>query len=71
MIVTASFVLGMLACSLKSARACLLAGAGLMVVTAAAGDWIQAGAAIGAYNMGIALALCGAIAVGFPRDQVK
>lgn len=68
MIVTASFLLGIAICSLRSVRICLLAGAALLVFTGAGGHWIQAIAAIGAYNMGAALMLCGAIAIDLQRD---
>ncbi|NUS69850.1 MAG: hypothetical protein HOQ41_15975 [Ensifer adhaerens] len=69
MIVTASFVLGIAICGLKSARACLFAGTGLLALAGANGDWIQAAAAIGAYNMGVALMICGAIAIDLERDR--
>ncbi|MCK3779814.1 hypothetical protein MZK49_24275 [Ensifer sesbaniae] len=69
MIVTASFLLGIIACGLRSARACLFVGAALMAFAGAGGDWIEALATIGAYNMGLALMLCGAIAIDRQRDQ--
>ncbi|WP_077962727.1 hypothetical protein [Ensifer adhaerens] len=69
MIVTVSFLLGIAICGLRSARACLFAGTALLALSGAAGDWIQAAAAIGAYNMGVALMLCGAIAIGLERDR--
>ncbi|OCP07488.1 MULTISPECIES: hypothetical protein [unclassified Ensifer] len=69
MIVIASFLLGILACGLRSTRACLLAGMAVLALAGLGGDWIQATAAIGAYNMGVALALCGAIAIGLQRDR--
>ncbi|HEV7308658.1 hypothetical protein [Ensifer sp.] len=69
MIVTASFLLGLAACGLRSVRACLLIGAVLMALAGWSGDWIQVTAAIGAYNMGMALALCGAIAFGLQRHR--
>lgn len=68
MIVITAFLLGIVVCGLRSARAYLFAGAALLTLAAAGGDWIEAAAAIGAYNMGVALALCGAIAAGLPRD---
>ncbi|MGE6783307.1 hypothetical protein ACQKGL_12390 [Ensifer adhaerens] len=69
MIVTVSFLLGIAVCSLRSARACLFAGTALLALAGAAGDWIQAAAAIGAYNMGVALMICGALAIGLERDR--
>lgn len=75
MIVIAAFVLGITACCLRSAPTCVL----IAVVLAAAGalsgaitgtdNWLEIAAAIGGYNMGVALALCGAIAVGLPHDR--
>ncbi|HEV7321902.1 MAG TPA: hypothetical protein VGO04_25140 [Ensifer sp.] len=69
MIVIASFLLGIAICGLRSARVCMLAGSALVALAGIGGDWIQAAAAIGAYNMGVALALCGAIAIGLQRDR--
>ncbi|OCP23360.1 MULTISPECIES: hypothetical protein [unclassified Ensifer] len=75
MIVIAAFVLGITACCLRSALACVL----IAVVLAAAGalsgsiagtdNSLEIAAAIGGYNMGVALALCGAIAVGLPNGR--
>ncbi|MEI2300011.1 hypothetical protein [Ensifer sp. MJa1] len=48
MVVIASFLLGLAACGLKSARACLFAGNALLALAATAGDWIQVAAAVGA-----------------------
>ncbi len=68
MIVTASFLLGIITCSLRSPRVCLLVGSVLLGLAGASGNWIEAAAAIGAYNMGLALMLCGAIAINLQRD---
>lgn len=75
MIVFAAFVLGIATCCLRSAPVCVL----VAVVLAAAGalsgsisgtdNWLEIAAAIGGYNMGVALALCGAIAVGLSHDR--
>jgi hypothetical protein len=69
MIVTASFLLGIITCGLRSARVCVLVGAVLLALAGVSGSWVEAVAAIGAYNMGVALMLCGAIAVGLQRDS--
>ncbi|OOG68477.1 hypothetical protein B0E45_19445 [Sinorhizobium sp. A49] len=69
MIIASSFVLGLLAAGLRSPRTCLLVAGALCILSSAAGDWCEVAAAIGGYNMGIALALCGAIAVGLPHDR--
>ena len=68
MIVTASFLLGIITCGLCSPRLCLLVGAVLLGLAGVTGHWIEAAAAIGGYNMGLALTLCGAIAIGLQRD---
>ncbi|WP_112809218.1 hypothetical protein [Ensifer sp.] len=69
MIIVSTFVLGLLTTGLRSPRICVLVAAALCVLSGAAGDWQQVAAAIGGYNMGIALALCGAIALGPPHGR--
>lgn len=69
MIIAITFVLGMLAAGLRSPRTCLFIAGALCLLSGAGGGWVEVAAAIGGYNMGIALALCGAIAVGLPHDR--
>ncbi|MEI3854148.1 MULTISPECIES: hypothetical protein [Ensifer] len=69
MIVTASFLLGIITCGLRSPRVCLLVGVVFLALAGVSGGWVEAAAAIGAYNMGLALMLCGAIAIDLQRDS--
>ncbi|KOF15075.1 hypothetical protein AC244_24780 [Ensifer adhaerens] len=64
MIIIATFVLGMLVAGLRSPRTCLFVAGALCILAGAGGDWVEVAAAIGGYNMGIALTLCGASAAG-------
>ncbi|MGF6178540.1 hypothetical protein [Ensifer sp. 4252] len=70
MIVIAAFALGITACCLRSAPACVLIAVALAAAGALSGSitgtdsWLEVAAAIGGYNMGVALALCGAIIAG-------
>ncbi|WP_457581992.1 hypothetical protein [Ensifer canadensis] len=61
MIIIVPFVLGILVAGLRSPRTCLLVAGALSILAGAGGDWVEVAAAIGGYNMGIALTLCGAI----------
>ncbi|CAN7529450.1 MULTISPECIES: hypothetical protein [Ensifer] len=64
MIIIATVMLGMLVAGLRSPRTCLFVAGVLSILAGAGGDWVQVAAAIGGYNMGIALTLCGAIVAG-------
>lgn len=75
MIVIAAFVLGIATCCLRSAPVCVLIAVALAAAGALSGsiagtdNWLEIAATIGGYNMGVALALCGAIAVGLSHDR--
>lgn len=69
MIIVSTFLLGLLTAGLRSPRLCVLVAGALCILSAVGGDWLQVAAAIGGYNMGIALALCGAIAFGAPHER--
>ncbi|NVD37423.1 hypothetical protein HT585_01040 [Ensifer sp. HO-A22] len=75
MIVIVAFVLGIASCCLRSAPVCVLIAVALVAAGALSGsiagtdNWLGIVAAIGGYNMGIALALCGAIALDLSRER--
>lgn len=69
MVIVFSFALGLLTAGLRSPRICLLVAGALCILSAAVGDWREVAAAIGGYNMGIALALCCAIALDLPGER--
>jgi hypothetical protein len=73
MIVIVAFVLGIASCCLRSAPVCVLIAVALVAAGALSGsiagtdNWLGIVAAIGGYNMGIAL--CGAIALDLSRER--
>lgn len=69
MIIVFSFALGLLVAGLRSPRICLLVGGALCALSGTSGDWQEVAASIGGYNMGVALALCCAIALGLSRER--